>query len=147
MIREATYLDLSALLDIGERMHDESPHFSRIAFDRATLTRTLLTLMDSPNGFVWVAEQGGRIIGVMVAVAVQHWCSTDLVASEMALFVEREHRGGFTAARLVKGFTAWAAVMGCKLTTVGVSTGVNVEQTARLYERLGLKRFGIILEA
>lgn len=146
-MRPANLLDLPGLLALGERMHQESPHFRRIAFCRERLHATLVSVLESPAGFLWVAERDGRIAGVMVAIAVQHWCSTDLVASELALFVEQKYRGTLIAARLIKQYLAWAEGLGCKLVTAGVSTGVNVEQTTRLYEALGLKRFGTILEA
>lgn len=146
-MREATYFDLPALIALGERMHAESPHFSRIAFSAVKLRETLMAVMGSPDGFLWVVEKDGVIAGVMVAIALQHWCSTDVVATELVLFVEREHRGSLIGARLIKKYRTWAALKGCKQVTAGVSTGVDVEKTTALYERLGFKQFGTQLEA
>lgn len=146
-MREATYFDLPGLLSLGARMHAESPHFSRIAFSEEKLRETLMAVMGAPHGFLWITERDGKIAGVMVAIALQHWCSTDLVASELALFVEREHRGSMIAPRLIKRYLSWADGLGCKQITAGVSTGVNVEKTTALYERLGFKQFGTQLEA
>lgn len=146
-MREATYFDIPALLALGERMHGESPHFSRITFSAAKLRETLAAVMGTPDGFLWIVEKDGQIAGVMVAIALQHWCSTDMVATELALFVEREHRGSLVGARLIKKYRAWAAEKGCKQVTAGVSTGVDVDKTTALYERLGFKQFGTQLEA
>lgn len=146
-MREATYFDLPALIALGARMHAESPHFSRIAFSADKLRETLMAVMGSPDGFLWVVEKDGLIAGVMVAIALQHWCSSDVVATELVLFVEREHRGSLIGARLIKKYRAWAAEKGCKQVTAGVSTGVDVEKTTALYERLGFKQFGTQLEA
>jgi GNAT superfamily N-acetyltransferase len=150
MNRAATFMDLPGLLDLGARMHAESPQFTHLAFSRAKLEQTLLALLDSPLGFIQVAERDGRIAGVMVAIATEHWCSDDLVLCELALYVEPEYRGTLIAAGLIKRFKGWKEQTGAKLATVGVSTAISdemTEKTARLYEALGLKRFGIMLGA
>lgn len=146
MIRPANPLDLPALLDLGERMHAESPRFSRLTFSRARLHNTLRGLLDSPAGFLWVAEQG-VVIGGMAGIIGPHWASDDLVATDLALFIDEKQRGGMSTARLVTEYKRWAHQRGARIVQVGVTTGVQTEQTARLYERLGLARCGLILEA
>ena len=147
MIRAATFDDIPALLALGERMHAESPRFSQLAFCRDQLARTLGGVLGNPLGLLCVGDVGGAVGGVMLALAYQHWCSSDIVASELALYVEPEHRGTLMAARLIKRYRQWAAEVGAKHITAGVSTGVHVEETARLYEAMGMRRFGVLLEA
>lgn len=146
MIRPANAFDIPALLDLGERMHDESPRFSRLRFSRARLHDTLRMLVDAPLGFVWVAEED-VLIGGMVAMASPHWASDDLVATDLALFIDPTRRGSLAPVRLVNRYRWWASEIGAVITQVGVTTGVHTEQTATLLERLGLKRCGILLEA
>src|SRR5574341_594562 len=148
MIREATQDDIPALVALGDRIHHESPRWSRLRFSAAKLEDTLCAVEASDEGFLWVAlDSQGEIIGGMVGIVCEHWCSHDLVASDLALFVAPEARGTMAPARLVRRYKAWAEFMGAKLTQVGVTTGVHTEQTAALFERLGLKRCGVILEA
>lgn len=147
MIRPANPFDLPALLDLGERMHAESPRFSRLAFSRARLHDTLRGLLDSPAGFLWVAEMNGQVIGGMAGIIGPHWASEDLVATDLALFIDEKQRGGMSTARLITEYKRWAHQRGARIVQVGVTTGVQTEQTARLYERLGLARCGLILEA
>lgn len=148
MIRPASAFDLPGLLDLGERMHAESPRFSRLTFSRARLHDTLRHLIESPMGFVWAAENDGVLVGGMVAMASQHWASDDLVATDLALFIDPEYRGGMAPVRLVNQYRFWAThEMKARIVQVGLTTGVQTEQTARLYERLGLARCGLILEA
>ncbi|WP_439606866.1 GNAT family N-acetyltransferase [Hydrogenophaga sp.] len=146
MIRPANPFDLPALLDLGERMHAESPRFSRLTFSSARLHNTLRSLLDNPAGFLWVAEQG-VVIGGMAGIIGPHWASDDLVATDLALFIDEKQRGGMSTARLVTEYKRWAHQRGARIVQVGVTTGVQTEQTARLYERLGLARCGLILEA
>ena len=82
-----------------------------------------------------------------MGLAFEHWCSTDLVATDLAVFIDVPYRGGLLSARLVRRFIAWLHETGAVLKTAGVSTGVHTEQTARLYEALGMRRFGVLLEA
>lgn len=147
MIRDATLDDIPALLALGARMHAESPHFLQIAFSAEKLEATLRNVLAAEGGFLVVADVGGQVAGVMMGLAMQHWCSDDIVATELALYVEPECRGSLLAARLIRRYLSWAGALGAKIITAGVSTGVNVEQTARLYEAMGMKRFGVLLEA
>jgi len=148
MIRPATHDDLPALLALGARMHAESPRFSRLTFSGVRLRQTLTALIDSPQGFLWVAESDGRVVGGMAAIAVPHWASDDLIATDLALFIDPAHRGGLMPVRLVNRYRWWARdEIKAPIVQVGVTTGVQTETTAQLYERLGLTRCGVILEA
>lgn len=146
MIRDANLYDLPALLVLGQQMHAESPRFSRLRFSASRLESTLRLLLGSGQ-FLVVAEDGRRVVGGMAAVAMPHWASDDLVATDLALFVARDARGGMVPARLIKAYTAWASKRGAVLIQAGVTTGINTETTAALYERMGLKRCGALLEA
>lgn len=147
MIRAAALTDVGPLVQLGARMHEESPRFSRLRFDAGRLSATLKLLIESDGGFVMVYESGGILLGGMVATIVPHWCSTDLVATDLALYVVPEARGGMAPARLVQRYLHWAKERGATLVQIGVTTGVHTEETARLLEALGLRRCGVILEA
>lgn len=146
-IRHATIEDIPALLVLGAHMHAESPRFSQLTFSADKLTETLHAVLESPLGLLDVAEADGQIVGVAMGMAFQHWCSTDNVATDLAVFVEPSHRGGALSVRLVKHFIEWLHSTGAAQKIAGVSTGIHTEQTARLYERLGMRRFGVMLEA
>ena len=145
MIRAATPDDLPALLELGQAMHCESPEYRDMRFCPNTLRHTLTLAMD--QHFLRVAEQpGGRIVGGLAAMAVPHWFGPDRLACDLGIFVAPEARGGMAAARLVRAYVKWARELGAKKITLGITTGVDVETTARLCERLGARRSGIIME-
>ena len=145
MVGPAAHGDLPQLLALGAQMHAES-RYHVLAFSGERLRATLAHVLDSPHGFLWVADDGARLTGGLAALAAQHWCSTDLVATDLALFMAPEARGGLTAARLVTRYREWADQVGAVMTDMGVTTGVHTEQTASLLERLGAQRVGILLE-
>lgn len=146
MIRAAAASDLPRLVELGAQMHAESPRYSRLAFDRARTAVTLAQLLESDDGFLYVAEHDGLVVGGLAGIASAHWCSHEKVATDLALFVEPAHRGGLEALRLVRTFIAWAGTRGARIVQLGVTTGIHVEQTARLYERIGLRQCGLIFE-
>lgn len=148
MIREANEHDIPELVALGRQMHGESPRWGVLTFDEARLETTLRSLIGSPMGFVWVAEDSaGEVIGGMVAVVCEHWCSADRVASDLALFMRMDCRGSIAPARLLRAYRAWAHEQGAKLVQVGVTTGVHADLTASMMERVGFRRCGVLLEA
>jgi len=143
MIRNATTEDLPRLLELGEAMHAES-RYSIMNFDREKVAGLLTTLMTTDTGFLMVAEKDGRIIGGFAGIVSEHWFSHDKLASDIALFIEQDARGGMTAPRLLRAFLTWADGHGVKVKDIGVNTGIHTNQTGRLYEKLGGKLAGLL---
>lgn len=136
MIRKATHADLPRLLELGAMMHAES-RFRVLRWNADKMGGLLSDLIHGEHGCVLVSEKGGVIVGGFVGVLLPHWCSDDRVANDLALFVDPEHRGGTSAARLVRAFVKWARENGAAMVTAGVSTGIHAEQTGKLFEALG----------
>lgn len=146
-IRDATIEDIDQILDLGKRMHAESSRFGALAFDEGKVRSLFAGLIGSEDAIVLVAEvPDGEIIGGFAGFASEHWYSTDKVAQDLALFVRMDRRGGILAARMIKAFVSWAQERRCKQITLGISTGIRVEETAQLYRSLGLKQFGYCFE-
>lgn len=145
-IRNAVTADVPNLVELGREMHQESPRFSRLSFDGDKVAMLFCSLIEGDHGFVMVAERGGQIIGGMAAYIAAHWFSQDLVATDLALFVSPDARGGACVPRLVDAYSTWATDRGASMIQLGISTGVQVTDTERLYTRLGLSRFGSLFE-
>lgn len=141
MIRPATIADLPRLIELGQAMHGES-RFSHMRFEPSKVDAMLRMVID--RGCLIVAERDGEIFGGFAGVLEQHWFSSDLIATDIALFVDPGKRGGLAAANLVKAFVAWAKEKGAALIDIGVNTGVRTYETARLFERLGGKSAGLL---
>lgn len=144
MIRRAKQSDIPALVELGRKMHGESPVWSRLTYSPEKVAETIERLIEHPDGFAWVAVSDGTIVGGFLAVIEEHWMSSDRVASELALFVEKTARGALLAARLVCAGVAWAKIRNSRLMFAGASTGLEPERTAQFYERFGFERNGAI---
>jgi GNAT superfamily N-acetyltransferase len=145
MIRKAVTADIPEIVALGARMHAESPRLSRLSYSPSKVAELLEVLIQSDTGFVMVAIRNGEMIGAAMAVITEEWWSWDLVANELAVFVEQNSRGALIAARLIAQMDEWAKSQSRALQT-GTTTGVNPERTAQLYEKLGFTRCAIGLE-
>lgn len=142
-VRSGAFDDIPALLALSRAMHAESPRFRGLPFDEVKV----LTLLDAlvRSGGVHIAENEGRLVGMVCGFVTEHFFGPVKIASDFALYVTPAHRGASVASRLVKAFETWARSMGADEITLGVSTEVHAERTAQLYERLGYARSGIVL--
>lgn len=146
MIRPAEIEDIDRLVALGGLMHQESPRFSRMRYSPEKVQTMLYNMIGNQTGCALVAVKHDEIIGGILGVVYPHWFSEDLVAQDLALFVDPTKRGGIVAARLVRGFIDWAQQRKAKMIQLGITTGVHVEQTARLYSELGLSECGVLFE-
>ncbi len=146
MIREADLLDIERLVLLGSFMHREAEPFHGLRFDAARLANTLAHVIESPNGFAWVAEDRGVVVGGLMAMVTPHWFSPDTVACDLALFMLPEHRGTLAPVRLINAYAAWGHDIKAVKVQLGVMTGVDPETTIALLERLGWHRAGVVME-
>lgn len=138
-LRLATPDDLPALCVMGRLMHNESG-FAGLDYDIDRVKETVADLMDKSQ-LVLVAEAtNGELVGGMLGRCAPTWFGNDLIATELALFVAPEHRGGLLAARMVMTFVRWARMAGARQIRPGVNSGCMT--AVRLYERLGFRRCG-----
>ena len=141
--RTATAADLPAMVALARAMSEESPRFRPYAFLGCRLRTTLEAVLNmGPRGCLLVAEHEGQIVGAFVGLATDHFACDMLQACDLGLFIAPEHRGGTTAARLVRGYLEWARNIEAE-PTIGINTGVAVERTGLLLQSLGAKQSGI----
>jgi len=140
-VRQATIEDIGSLISLGREMHDESPLFSQLDYDEAKLAALGEKLLE--QGGVFLAEDEDLVVvGMFVGMVNKYFFGNDLVASDFALYVDEDHRGGSIGVRLVKAFEKWAFEFGAKVILLGISTGIQANRTAQLYSRLGFKTHG-----
>jgi GNAT superfamily N-acetyltransferase len=146
MIRPATLDDLPALVQLGAELCAESPRWSRVGYNSDKARAAMHSLIENDDGFLWVGERDGKVVGAMLGLIEAHWAGDERVAQEVSLFVHRDARGSTIAARLICELVNWAEARGARWLQVGTSTGVEPERTVRLYERLSFRTCAIGLE-
>lgn len=145
-IRAARIDDLPDVLALAIEMHHES-RSSVLSFDDEKTIEMLAWCVDSPDGLLLVAEDDhGEIIGAFAAYCAEQWFSTDKVSSDFGLFVKPSRRGGRAAIKMLGLYSEWAASRGCKMIQLGVTTGVMMDRTARIFELTGFEKVGTLHE-
>lgn len=146
MLRLATLDDIPRMIELGRAMHAESAAFSAMSFDADRLASTARVAVESPHGFAAVVERDGVVIGGLLAMATPHYFSRDLVACDLALFIDSQRRGGMAAARLIGAYADWARSVGAAKTLLAIMAGINSDVLEALCLRLGGRRAGLVME-
>lgn len=144
-IRTATVEDVPAVVELGAHMHAESKRWSRIPFDPVRAAESMRRIIGG-SGVVFLYERDGVVVGGIAGYVEMHWACDATIAQEAAFFIDREHRGGMAASRLICALITWARLRGAAWLHAGTSTGLDPEMVAALYERLGFVRSSIGLE-
>jgi GNAT superfamily N-acetyltransferase len=145
MIRKAELKDLAALVQIGQRFHAESEHYSRLSYSGLKVFFMLKSLLTNDDAMLIVIEKDGLIIGGMAAMVFAEWYSNERLATDICIFILPEHRGTSSAIELIEHYKSWAKERNAKYSLLSISTGINVERTQGLYEKLGAKRIGPVM--
>lgn len=140
-MREAVKDDIPALLELARQMIAES-RYKNFTMNEYKLTALLDYLIDKDTGFVIVFEKDGEIIGGFVGSITEQFFSDAKVASDYALFVSPDKRGALIGIRAIKAFIEWAKKNGADDIVISQSTGVKVEQYAKMCEFVGLQHVG-----
>jgi len=144
-IRKANEMDIEHIIVLGYELHQNSLH-SKLEYSVEKVARLLFDALTNDDALLLVAEKNGEIIGGFFGFVTEQWYSYDKVAGDYSLFIHPDHRGGMTAARLITKYKQWAHEKGAISASLGITTGIQVEQTSKLYEHLAFKKIGALFE-
>lgn len=129
--------DMGQLVTLAGLMHRES-WFRDFDFDPAAVEAFITRAMEADFMLALVLEAaGGGIAGFFCAAEATHFFGRDRYACDVAVYVHPDHRGGPGFVRMMKAYEAWCRIRGVREIHIGLSTGIELEKTARLYEKLG----------
>jgi len=134
-IRSMKEEDVEQVVKLARSMQLESPAFRDKPFDEERIEKWVFWMVDHGGGFV--AEERGKLIGMMSGLLSTQLFCDEVFATDLALYVIPEDRGRSVGVRLIKAFERWAKESGAKEISLGISTDVEQERTAAIYEKLG----------
>lgn len=138
MIRKATAYDLQAIVDLGYRLCDRTP-LADVPRDRPAVVQAITNCMHSQFGCCYVAEHDKQITGVILGIAQQYWFSRKRQAVDLMFTAETAGDG----IQLARAFIEWAwRVPNVVEVALAQSSGLDIERTGKLYQRLGLEHSG-----
>lgn len=154
MIRPARFGDIPRMAELLAEMHARSIYVGRGTFEVRELKGWLMSMIQRhgsphPGGtLVNVAEQNGVVEGFLVGLLDRcYHLMRELSATDVFFYVS-ERGDPRDATRLLEAFLKWAMgnerVIEVKM---GATNAIaDPDRTARLYERAGLQKCGVIYE-
>ena|SRR5215471_18615919 len=148
-VREVKESDVSEIVELGAKLHAESL-FSHMRYDEQRCKNVVRWAHEGNHG-LWmrVVESGGHVVGFLLAQAWESFFGPDKVANDLIMVIDKPHRGhAFIAIQeMVEQYHAWARKNGALRVYLSTTTGIEPEETAKLYETLGFRQIGTIHEA
>ena len=137
-IRPYHPFDKMAVLELGKQMHAEAPRYQNKLFDEGRAGAAIDGIAGA--GAVFVAEDDGKLVGMIGGMVSPEFFSTEKVAYAICHYVAPAARKGLAGFRLLKAFEAWAfGPGGADESVVAPSTGVETDAVVGMYERAGYK--------
>lgn len=133
MIRKATENDKMSFSFLANKFLEESQYPFKIDWDLFLDNYSLA--INNPNFLVLVWEEEKKLVGMIVGGIASPLFSRDKVATELAWFVEKEHRDSKGSLKLLLEYEKWAKQKDCTFVTmVDIDT---LNDLGKLYSRRG----------
>lgn len=132
-IRLATGEDIERLLSMCAAFLNATRYGALLPFDRDRLWEFLSVLI--ADGGAYVAEVECKPVGMIGMKLWIHPFTGQLIAEEIAMWVEPEHRGGSIGPRLLTQAVRWARDRQAEM--IRASAPFGKEKLTRLYEHRG----------
>lgn len=144
-VRRLTEADRDQVLRMGRALVDESPNFRGKGFEEAKASAIISHAAKGQGCVGFVAVEGDEIIGMVIMLVVEQLFSYHKYATDIVLYVKPERRLGRAALLLMREVERWAKEENIPEVTFGVGTGIHLDKTVHMYEKLGYKVTGTSL--
>jgi len=105
MIRLANKFDIPRIIEMLWDYHD-SGNISNMEIEDDTTAKKILSTIVAGAGIALVSEKNKEITGMLLALCVPYlWDNSKLVMTEIAYWVDLDHRGSTAGYRLLKHYT------------------------------------------
>lgn len=131
------------VLNRAREMHAESVLHRDMLFDEAHLLQQFERAWHDSHLYFRICVKDDEVLGGFFGGIGPTFFSATLIAKDYAWFVKPSARGSCAAVALLADFEEWAQARGVRHIVIGQSTGVQMQATKMLYERLGYETIGV----
>ncbi len=144
MIRLGNENDIAELVFLGQMMHRESPHYRDDALNTDDLASFFKNCLNHDEKVVYIAEDGGAIIGMIIGVIVPYLFNfSSGYASDLLYYVAPAWRGSKAGVALLLNFQQWASMRTHKI-KLGESAGIAPEKYREFLGKMGYTQSGTV---
>ena len=105
-------------------------------------TAKIRNLVLSPKTLVLLAWDGDELVGYTCGVVHESVFNERLRVTDIGVYVEPEYRSGSVSRRMIDYLERWAKQQGAEELWLGQTTGGELTQVEKYYNRLGYKTKG-----
>lgn len=124
-IREATEADGLAVVRLVANFIDGTPYSKLLTYHPDTLADLVAGLM-AAGGTIFLAEVDGKAVGMLAIGPVAHPVSREIMASELAWWVEPAYRSGSIGPKLLRCAEDWTRQRGLSVLQMVAPAGSDV---------------------
>lgn len=84
-----------------------------LPFDVSYVDKLFQNHIRLPNTICLASEIDGKVQGLLLAVAFEHIFGPVRLSKDTLWWIDKGHRGGFMAVRMLDAYEAWSASQGC----------------------------------
>ena len=139
--RIPTAADLPEIVRLAKEMHAETS-FRTLSFDEAKSAAEIMSCMTNPTNFVCVAEDKGRLVGLVSVYLTTPYFSNDRVVYDHIWYVSKEARGSLVGSRLLKYVSQWSELQEAKAVFLTLGSDINADRVGKLAELHGYHLLG-----
>lgn len=136
-IRTATPDDLYSLIVLSQQFCKEQGYHKYLNVDVEHIKKQIEFHLNSPTSFFKVVESEDTIVGFFTGTTGNTFVSTDIVATELVIYLTPNYRGGSCAIKLLKQFESWSKEKQAKF--ISLTHPEIFPKVGKLYSRLGYK--------
>lgn len=140
--------DIPAVITLGSLMHREAPEYADFRFDEGKLEHLAWVCLSERDWSAIVAETEvngeTRIVGLLVAAAVETFFGPDKFTEDLAFYVMPGFRGTSAAIKMLTLLEAWSVAIGVRRVRIGITTGINTDVAGRFLLRMGYADSGAL---
>lgn len=132
--------DIPQVVELGRNFFYASPYSSLNFSEQATESFLYSCLSRPEENICILAVEDGVAVGALVGSVSRVPFSDDLVAAEIAWWMEPTHRKGGQGLRLKKAYEYWAEKMGAKKISMALLSGEHEALLDSYYRRTGYEK-------
>ena len=138
-VRFAELRDIEDIVAMSRHNAETRPE---LKFNELRTRATIADYFVKASPSMWVAEDEGQVIGLLVADFAVYRAFDGLFTTQEVLYVKPEKRGSRAATMLMRTLIAWSDSLGAIEIMGGNDNEFNSERTAKFLSHFGFRKVG-----
>jgi GNAT superfamily N-acetyltransferase len=139
-LKIATWDDYPDIMDMARKFFDLTPYAKLVDYDESKMSDVIMSLFDNPTERIAIlaVDNDGKTVGMLCAMVSEILFTRDRVASELAWWIDPEHRASRVSIDLINAFEFWAKEKAqCRYTQLATVETEQVDRISKFYKRKG----------